>query len=78
MTFEQLIAVLRARWIIALGTLLVIFGTVAAFTWLMPKTYTAVASVLVDVKSADPIAGGVPQAVMAPSYLMTQIDVITR
>ncbi len=77
MTFEQLIAVLRARWIIALGTLLVIFGTVAAFTWLMPKTYTAVASVLVDVKSADPIAGGVPQAVMAPSYLMTQIDVLT-
>lgn len=77
MTIEQLIAILRARWLIALGTFAVIFGTVAAFTWLMPKSYTATASVLVDVKSPDPIAGGVPQAVMAPSYLLTQIDVIT-
>jgi polysaccharide biosynthesis transport protein len=77
MTFEQLWAVLRARWIIAIGTFLVIFGSVAAYTWLMPKSYTAVASVLVDVKSPDPISGGVPAGVLAPSYLMTQIDVLT-
>jgi succinoglycan biosynthesis transport protein ExoP len=77
MTFEQLWAILRARWIIAFSAFLVIFGSVAAYTWLVPKSYTAVASVLVDVKSPDPISGGVPAGVMAPSYLMTQIDVIT-
>lgn len=77
MTFEQLWAILRARWIIAIGAFLVIFGSVAAYTWLTPKSYTAVASVLVDVKSPDPISGGVPAGVMAPSYLMTQIDVLT-
>jgi succinoglycan biosynthesis transport protein ExoP len=77
MTFEQLLAILRARWLIAVSVFALIVGTVGVFTWLMPKTYTATASVLVDVKSPDPIAGGVPQGIMAPSYLMTQIDVIS-
>ncbi|MEY2838725.1 MAG: chain length determinant protein EpsF [Pseudomonadota bacterium] len=77
MTFEQLVAILRARWLVAAAVFTLIVGTVGAFTWLMPKTYTATASLLVDVKSPDPIAGGVPQGILAPSYLMTQIDVIT-
>jgi polysaccharide biosynthesis transport protein len=77
MTFEQLVAILRARWLVASTVFLLIVGTVGAFTWLLPKTYTATASLLVDVKSPDPIAGGVPQGILAPSYLMTQIDVIT-
>ncbi|MEY4429199.1 MAG: chain length determinant protein EpsF [Pseudomonadota bacterium] len=77
MSFAQLLAILRARWPIAVGVFTLVFGTVAAFTWLMPKTYTAVGSVLVDVKSPDPIAGVVPQAVMTPSFLMTQVDVIS-
>lgn len=77
MSFAQLIAILKARWPIAAGVFVLVFGTVAAFTWLMPRTYTAVGSVLVDVKSPDPIAGAVPQAVMTPSFLMTQVDVIS-
>jgi chain length determinant protein EpsF len=77
MSFAQLIAIMKARWPIAAGVFSVVFGTVAVFTWLMPKSYTAAASVLVDVKSLDPIAGATPQALMAPSFLMTQVDVIT-
>lgn len=77
MSFAQLIAILKARWPIAVGVFVLVFGTVGAFTWLMPKTYTAIGSVLVDVKSPDPIAGAVPQAVMTPSFLMTQVDVIS-
>lgn len=77
MSFAQLIAILKARWPIAAGVFTLVFGTVAVFTWLMPKSYTAVGSVLVDVKSLDPIAGATPQALMAPSFLMTQVDVIT-
>jgi polysaccharide biosynthesis transport protein len=77
MSIEQLLSVLRARWLIAAGVFVLVFGTVAAFTWWMPKNYTAVATVLVDVKSPDPIAGTVPQALMTQNFLLTQVDVIT-
>jgi polysaccharide biosynthesis transport protein len=77
MSLEYIIAVLRARWIIALGTFLVILGSVAAYTWLMPRTYTAVASVVLDIKNPDPIAGQVSPALASPTYLLTQIEIIT-
>ena len=57
MTFEQLIAILRARWLIALSTFVLILGSVTTATLLWPKTYTAYGSVVVDIKSPDPIAG---------------------
>lgn len=77
MSFEQLLAVLRARWAIALGTFVLISGTVAILTVLAPKTYTAQGSVVLDVKNPDPIAGMVAGTIGNPSYLMTQIDIIT-
>lgn len=77
MTFEQLIAILRARWLIAVITFGVIAGTVAAFTITTPKEYTATGSVVLDIKNPDPIAGMVSGVVGSPSYLMTQIDVMT-
>jgi polysaccharide biosynthesis transport protein len=77
MSLEYIFAVLRARWIIALGTFLVILGSVAAYTWLMPRTYTAVASVVLDIKNPDPIAGGVSPALASPTYMFTQIEIIT-
>ena len=77
MSLEYIFAVLRARWIIALGTFLVILGSVAAYTWLMPRTYTAVASVVLDIKNPDPIAGGVSPALASPTYMLTQIEIIT-
>lgn len=77
MTFEQLFAILRARWIIASGIFLLVLSSVTAFTLLKAKTYTAVASVVVDIKSPDPIAGVVLSGAASPSFLMTQIDVMT-
>jgi chain length determinant protein EpsF len=77
MTFEQLFAVLRARWIIASAIFLTVLTGVTAVTLLRPKTYTAVASVVVDIKSPDPIAGVVLSGAASPSFLMTQIDVMT-
>jgi len=77
MSFEQLLAVLRARWAIALATFLLISGTVATLTLMAPKTYTAQGSVVLDVKNPDPIAGMVAGTIGNPSYLMTQIDIIT-
>ncbi len=71
MSFEQLIAVLRARWAIALATFVLVSGTVTVLTLLAPKTYTATGSVVLDIKNPDPIAGMVTGAVGTPSYLMT-------
>ncbi len=76
MTFGQLFAVLRARWLIAMIVFVLVFGSIATLTFLLPKNYTATGSVVVDIKSPDPIAGMVLTGVAAPSYLLTQIDVL--
>jgi chain length determinant protein EpsF len=47
-----------------------------AITQVMPKRYVATATVLLDVKSPDPINGLLMQGMMAPSYMNTQIDLI--
>lgn len=74
MTFGQFLSILRARWLVAA----LLFGltvlTTLAVSLMLPKSYRATASVLVDFKP-DPISaafyGGTPPAVMA-----TQSDVI--
>lgn len=76
MTFEQLIAILRARWLIASATFAIVLGTIAGVTLWMPKNYTAVATVLVDVKP-DPILGAVLNGGATTAFMMTQVDIIT-
>lgn len=77
MSFEQLIAILRARWLIAVIAFVLVAGGVSAYTLTLPKNYTASGSVLVDIRSPDPIAGSVLAGVTQPSFLMTQIDILT-
>lgn len=77
MTFSQLFAILRARWKVASLTFFVVFAGVAIYTWQMPRSYTAQASIVLDVKNADPIAGVVSPSLATPAYLMTQVDVIS-
>ena len=75
MDSRQLYLILRARWKFALfvfGCVLFLAGVV---TLLMPRTYTATASVVVEVK-ADPLASvSYPQQVLA-SDIATQVDII--
>ena len=63
--------ILRARYKIALVTLLLTVAVAIAVSLNLPKQYIATASVLVDVKSPDPIA-----AMLMPSNLSTQVDII--
>ncbi|MBI5333175.1 MAG: chain length determinant protein EpsF [Burkholderiales bacterium] len=76
MTISQLLRIFLARYKLGLSIFLAIvtLGVVASLLW--PKKYTASASVVVDVKSPDPIQGMVYPALMSPSYMATQIDVI--
>lgn len=76
MTLTQIIVVLRARWFSALLVLLAVVGLVACVTLLLPKRYTAVAAVVLDVKSPDPIAGMVLPGMTVSGYMATQVDVL--
>ena len=67
----QILLILRAHYKIALFVALATIAIALAVTLLLPKRYTAATSVLVDVKSPDPIV-----AMMLPSSLATQVDII--
>jgi polysaccharide biosynthesis transport protein len=74
MKFTQLLSILRARWIIPVSViaLLVLLAILAG--QLLPKKYTASASVLVDTRAPDPINGTTPQ--LSSAYITTQMDII--
>src|SRR5665647_7014 len=76
MTLQQFLLILRARYKVALLTLLVTVATTVIVSLLLPKQYTASAAVLVDVKSPDQVSGLMLQGMMAPGYMATQIDII--
>jgi polysaccharide biosynthesis transport protein len=76
MTFSQLLIILRARWVLMISIFLGVVGFALIVTLLMPKQYTASASVVIDVKSPDPIVGMVLPGMMAPGYIATQLDVL--
>jgi chain length determinant protein EpsF len=70
----QLLLVLRARWWIVAATLVAAVGGAAALSLLLPKKYTATATVVVDFKTPDVVTGALLPAF--PGYLATQVDVI--
>jgi chain length determinant protein EpsF len=76
MTFNQLFATLRARWRVALGTLaFIVLATLALNLLVLPKLYTATASVVVDPKP-DPVASMVYGGMATAAFLSTQINVL--
>lgn len=76
MSFSQLLATLKARKL-AFAIVLLLFVTVAVvLSLVLPKKYTATATVVIDVKSPDPIAGMVLPGLMTPSYMATQLEII--
>jgi len=76
MTPQQFFLILRARYKVALITLLVMTAAAIAVTLWLPKQYTANAAVVLDVKSPDPISGQMLSGMIAPGYMATQIDII--
>jgi polysaccharide biosynthesis transport protein len=78
MTVLQFLHVLRARWRLFALVIVLVVGAVAAVNELATRTYTATASVLVDVNSQDPVSGAAPAgaAARSDSYILTQLDVV--
>ena len=71
----QLLLILRARINIFLATLILTVLTTTVVTLLAPKTYTATASVIVNLKDEQGSFGSA--AFLQPFYLETQSDIIT-
>ncbi len=76
MSLTQLLIVLRARWASALMVLIAVGAIAVVVNLFLPKRYAASASVVLDVKSMDPIAGVVLPGMNASGYMATQADVI--
>ena len=77
MTIAQLLSILKARWISAIVVALLTIGATVAASLLMPKSYTATASVVLDIRSPDPIVGMPMNGMASPSYMATQVDILT-
>ncbi|MDB5870409.1 MAG: lipopolysaccharide biosynthesis [Polaromonas sp.] len=76
MTLHQFLLILRARYQVVLLVLLVCITAALAVSLLLPKKYMAQTSVLVDVRTPDPVAGVAMSGLVAPSYMATQVDII--
>jgi polysaccharide biosynthesis transport protein len=76
MNFMQLLLILKARFWLALLVLIATVGITLAVSFMLPKKYMASTSMLVDVRSPDPISAIIDRGVILPPNLTTQIDVI--
>jgi chain length determinant protein EpsF len=77
MTPRQILAVLAARWPWALAVLLLSVAVSAAVSMTMLKRYTATASVMLDARSPEQVAGGMSSSFLPAGYMATQSDLIT-
>lgn len=75
MTVGQFFSILRARWwVVMLVLLLVVAGTVGV-SLMLPKRYTASASLVVDAKP-DPVSAMLYPGQVSPAFMATQVDII--
>jgi chain length determinant protein EpsF len=75
MTFGQFLAILRARWLVALIVLLVTVITTLVISLSLTKQYRAQASVVVDFKP-DPVSAVIFGGMATPAFMATQVDII--
>jgi len=77
MTLKHLLLILRARWRVLAASVVLVMIATACVNLALPRQYRAVATVVVDVKGNDPVAGGnAQQTQVVPGYLATQIGIV--
>lgn len=74
MPFDQFIRVVRARWLLVASIAAVVFVSTLIVSLILPKQYTATATLMVDIKP-DPVAG-FSVAAQPGQYIATQVDLI--
>jgi succinoglycan biosynthesis transport protein ExoP len=76
MNFSQFLLILRARKKIILITLLLTVATTLGVSMMLPKTYKATSSLVLNYKGIDPVTGMTLPGQLLPGYMATQIDII--
>jgi len=76
MNFSQLILALRARYKIIVLMLVVTVAAAFVISMLMPKTYVASTSVVVNYKGVDAVTGLSMPSQLMPGFIATQVDII--
>ena len=77
MNFQQFLFIFRSRYKAVLSVLLGTMVLAIILSFVLPPIYKATSSVVVDVKSPDPMAGIYATAMAAPGYMTTQADILT-
>jgi len=77
MNISQFLLILLARKRIIFATILATLGLTLAVSMLLPKTYKATASVLLNYKGQDALTGVIMPSQLLPGYMATQIDIIS-
>lgn len=76
MSFSQLLAILKARKYVVWWIIFLTVVTTAVVSFLLPKTYQATASLVINAKGADPVSGAMLPAMLLPGYMATQVDIL--
>lgn len=77
MNFTLFLRILYARRKIILITLLMTVAVTAVVSLLLPKTYKASTSLVLNYKGADPVTGMPMPAQLLPGYMATQVDIVS-
>lgn len=75
MSLSQLLTILNARFGWILFFLLVTVAAAAAITHQLPRSYSAMTSVVVGFRSGDPFDKRGPTESLSPGYIETQVDI---
>lgn len=76
MSISQLISIVLARKWIALWVFIVTVAVATVLSLLLPKTYYASATLIINTKGTDPVTGLTLPATLMPGYIATQLDII--
>ncbi len=76
MTLHQFLLALRGRIWIFLAIAAATFGAVVIVTFLMPRTYEGVVSILADIKDEQMLTAPTQSPRMQLGYMQTQIDIL--
>ncbi|GJJ04886.1 GumC protein [Duganella rhizosphaerae] len=77
MNFSQFLLILGARKKIIFFTLLATVLAALTVSLLLPKTYKATSTLLMNYKGVDPLTGLTMPGQLLPGYMATQIDIVS-
>jgi len=76
MTLSHFLAALQARWRLALAVFIAMVAAAGGAALLMPRAYTATASLLIDISRPDPVSGVSNGGNPSPVILATQVGIL--